>query len=280
MLDNLKNIFNKKNDSKNSNTSSSKKVETAGKSPSDKDVASAKQRSTIVKVIVALGLAYLAFDHFLAPEELPVPIDSSKNTVSAPTVPKKKKKREEAATAPDAGSTNNQGPSTAAPVINENSQVVPPPAPESLPTENTNVLPKENIETPELKIGESHKAPEVDNSQKIDELINQKIDLIDSQEAKKEVSNLESKIVQENIYIEPPNYEKIGRGLVYNCKGKHWACVEKEAYLICNKNMVWNNTNGKPSECISQNVYASEDDCNIIQKYNISTNVSTDFCKN
>lgn len=94
-----------------------------------------------------------------------------------------------------------------------------------------------------------------------------------------ENKTLESKIVEQNEYVDPPKYEVLGRGLVYNCKGKHWACVDKASYQICHKNMKFNSENGKPSECVTQNVYANEDDCNTVQRYNVSTNVSTSFCK-
>lgn len=29
------------------------------------------------------------------------------------------------------------------------------------------------------------------------------------------------------------NYQITGRGLIYNCKGKHWACVDKANYMRC-----------------------------------------------
>lgn len=93
-------------------------------------------------------------------------------------------------------------------------------------------------------------------------------------------TSLSSKIETVSEYVNPPKYETLGRGLVYNCKGKHWACVDKENYQVCFKNMKWNADNGKSSECVTQNVYANEDDCGKVQRYNVSTNVETSFCKN
>lgn len=93
-------------------------------------------------------------------------------------------------------------------------------------------------------------------------------------------TSLSSKVETVSEYVPPPKYEILGRGLIYNCKGKHWACVDKENYQVCFKNMKWNTDNGKASECVTQNVYANEDDCGKVQRYNVSTNVETSFCKN
>lgn len=93
-------------------------------------------------------------------------------------------------------------------------------------------------------------------------------------------TSLTSKVETVSEYVPPPKYEILGRGLIYNCKGKHWACVDKENYQVCFKNMKWNSDNGKASECVTQNVYANEDDCGKVQRYNVSTNVETSFCKN
>jgi len=99
------------------------------------------------------------------------------------------------------------------------------------------------------------------------------------EEGEKKETKLEDKIVADDVYTPPPVYDQLGRGLVYNCKEKHWACVEKSAYVLCNKNMLWNKSKGKPAECSVQNVYNSDADCNTVQKYNISTSKPTPFCQ-
>ncbi len=91
--------------------------------------------------------------------------------------------------------------------------------------------------------------------------------------------DLKDKIIVDEIYIDPPNYEILGRGLVYNCKEKFWSCVSKSAYLQCNKNMKWNNSNNKKSECAVVNVYNTDEDCQKIQKYNVAISKPTAFCK-
>ena len=99
----------------------------------------------------------------------------------------------------------------------------------------------------------------------------------DASAAKK--SSMEDKIVADDIYTSPPAYDQLGRGLVYNCKDKYWSCVDKLSYVACNKNMKWNKDHTKPAECFIQNVYNSDDDCSAVQKYNVSSNKDTAFCR-
>ena len=80
-------------------------------------------------------------------------------------------------------------------------------------------------------------------------------------------------------YVIPPNYEVMGRGLVYNCKGKYWACVSRKSYFQCRKNERWQNQKKKDLECHIARVYATDSDCKTIQKYNINMNAPTEFCK-
>jgi len=90
------------------------------------------------------------------------------------------------------------------------------------------------------------------------------------------VSDLDKK--QPKDYPKPPDYTLLGRGLVYNCKGKHWACVNKDSYFGCRTNMKWTKSNRKTLECTIVNVYSSADDCRIVQVHNINTRVSKEVC--
>lgn len=74
-------------------------------------------------------------------------------------------------------------------------------------------------------------------------------------------------------------YNLIGRGLVYNCKGKHWACVARDSWFKCKNNEKWSSANSKDKECKTIDVYASEDDCRTVQINNINTRKETSFCK-
>ena len=80
-------------------------------------------------------------------------------------------------------------------------------------------------------------------------------------------------------YTKPPNYSFRGRGLVYNCKGMHWACVDKESYIKCRENEKWQKNKNKKIECKTINVYKNIKDCNTIQLHKIHTLVKTNFCK-
>jgi len=75
------------------------------------------------------------------------------------------------------------------------------------------------------------------------------------------------------------NYLKVGRGLVYNCKGKYWACLNKSEYFNCRDNKEHLDLNKKLRECFPLEVYSSMRDCKIIQIHNINTLKKTDFCK-
>jgi hypothetical protein len=87
--------------------------------------------------------------------------------------------------------------------------------------------------------------------------------------------------LQKRIYpqAEPPVYTESGRGLVYNCAGRHWACVNKDSFLKCRGNMMWNKQSRKLPECVTRNVYRSSKDCYTIQTHNINTVKNTGFCK-
>jgi len=98
------------------------------------------------------------------------------------------------------------------------------------------------------------------------------------------------KIVEEKIeakepekerfdYVSPPDYLKFGRGLVYNCKVGHWACVDKASFFQCRNNQKHFKEIGKPTECYTKSVYSSDLDCRTIQLHFINTNEKTDFCK-
>lgn len=80
-------------------------------------------------------------------------------------------------------------------------------------------------------------------------------------------------------FVAAPDYNEVGRGLVYNCKGKHWACVDKYSYFACRDNLKWSKENSKPFECFTKDVYKNEVDCRVIQTHFVNTNEKTDFCK-
>lgn len=79
-------------------------------------------------------------------------------------------------------------------------------------------------------------------------------------------------------YVAPPDYEYKGRGLVYNCSGKHWACVDAPSYKACEDNSAGNKYLKKAAECYPFNVYESQKGCESIQSRMVSSGAKTNFC--
>ncbi|MDD4973203.1 MAG: hypothetical protein PHY93_02580 [Bacteriovorax sp.] len=253
-----------------------------------------KQISMIIRVVVVIGLGYLAVDHFLLKEDPQTQIEN------IPTKPRKHRVKPVVAAAVGK-TTSPENPSAVAPVDKATDKTSETKPVEALPpVENVNIAEKkvEEVpppkaeekaidETPIVKIASepASKMGEAKSSEQVDKSIDSLIDSVDEKDkmtdessAKKE-TKLEDKIVADDIYTEPPFYDQLGRGLVYNCKEKHWACIDKSSYVQCNKNMKWNKSHGKPAECSVLNVYNSDDDCGVVQKYNISTSKPTPFCQ-
>ena len=99
---------------------------------------------------------------------------------------------------------------------------------------------------------------------------------ISSQEDKPVPPN---KIRQKFQYSPSPDYSRSGRGLVYNCKGQHWACVDKVSYFQCRKNYFWSMQEKKSPDCAIKNVYANDNDCHIVHTHYLNNQQPTDFCK-
>ncbi len=79
-------------------------------------------------------------------------------------------------------------------------------------------------------------------------------------------------------YVAPPDYEYRGRGMVYNCSGKHWACVDGPSYKSCEDNYSSSKYLKKPIECYPFNVYDNQKGCEAMQNRLVSSNAKTDFC--
>lgn len=95
----------------------------------------------------------------------------------------------------------------------------------------------------------------------------------EEKEKKKELSE------KEKSYIAPPNYHLLGRGLVYNCKEKYWACVGKISYFQCGGHQKWSEEYQESPKCVTSNVYSSVKDCETVQAYYVDNNEPTDFCQ-
>jgi hypothetical protein len=91
-------------------------------------------------------------------------------------------------------------------------------------------------------------------------------------------SNKKDDVEAESTYVEPPPYDYFGRGLVYNCKGKHWACVDAPSFKICQQNFRALKGQGRSKECYADSVYQTDSACAWVQKKKIVGNAKTDFC--
>lgn len=237
-----------------------------------------KKTSMIIKVVVIVGLGYLAIDQFFLSANNEPNIDQ---LTSAP--PKKRRKPKLLETTKTAETPKTEIP---APAV----QPQPEPVPETPPvlTEEP-VPPVESIniadkpveeETDKAIVGEIPEKEPVVGENNLDQRLDQLIDNVEKKETSAEKEpDLAEKIVEEETYTAPPDYDALGRGLVYNCKDKFWACIDKPGYITCGKNMKWNKAKGNAMECAVQNVYSSDEDCIKIQKYNVSTNQETKFCQ-
>ncbi|MBF0297163.1 MAG: hypothetical protein HQK51_00465 [Oligoflexia bacterium] len=94
--------------------------------------------------------------------------------------------------------------------------------------------------------------------------------------------NPDSLTNENNAHALPiPNYNSKGRGLVYNCKGKHWACLNKEHYFQCKSNQIWSKQKNTSPTCVIFEVYASEEDCIETQKMKVNESGSASkLCDN
>lgn len=135
--------------------------------------------------------------------------------------------------------------------------------------------------TPEVEAA-PEATPEIEAAMGQQDDMSKEIDtLVDTVEEKKKdpVDKMKQMLGAKTDYIAPPSFERSGRGLVYNCAGKHWACVDKLSYFQCRGNEVWSLQNKKNPDCSIKNVYATDRDCEAIQAYYVKFNEPTGFCQ-
>ena len=130
----------------------------------------------------------------------------------------------------------------------------------------------------------SLESPDKDPSKALDNLANDVENNEAAESAKglsalgKALSKMKEEPKKKFTVTKAPDYLITGRGLVYNCRGKHWACVDKKSYFKCAANLKDNKKIGKRPDCGTVAVYQTEEDCQVIQLYNINTSQKTDFC--
>lgn len=274
---------------------------------SSEDEKKKKRNSMIIKVIIILGIGYYAVDEFV--------LKTSEPTIEEllAKAPKRKRPKPVKAAIDAAAVVNTEAattPATTPEVDPEASDVnidassgIAISTAETLPIENVNVLDKSeetamssstsNSDSEQSSLETETRVGESSVDQRLDQLVDnveqtppsspiEEIKIPSHTESpatsESSASSMASKIVEGITETPPPAYDQLGRGLVYNCKDKYWACLDKPAYVTCNKNMKWNKSKGNTAECTVSNIYGSEEDCAKVQKYNVSTNASTEFC--
>ena len=273
-----------------------------------KEEKSKKMKSMIIKVIVIIGLGYFALDEFVlkgtqeqaeTDTSIQKPKTKIKKVVEADASTNELPPTEEESIEPTGTSPASVEEET--PTAQADESVVS----EEAPIENINVLEKtEEIApvAPVEKIVDETPAPleeevisqttmgESNIDQKLDDLVDN-VEQFAPSNPMEEIKipsmgesatppSMASKITEVVIETPPPVYDQVGRGLVYNCKDKFWACLDKPAYITCSKNQKWNNSKGNSVECVVADIYSSDEDCAKVQKHNVSTSAATAFCQN
>ena len=128
------------------------------------------------------------------------------------------------------------------------------------------------VPTPVAETSSNDESDTSSNMDKLFEAVDKTTEMAEKEAAKVKTNR------DDPSYIAPPNYSRIGRGLVYNCRDGHWACVDKFTYFTCYENQKWNERNNQSTECVTRDVYASVSDCSAIQKFYVNKPEPTDFC--
>jgi hypothetical protein len=154
---------------------------------------------------------------------------------------------------------------------------------ENLPTKKVETTPTEETAPSEeatLANEPTPSLPKMGQNQNTEEM--KKVE----EEIKNNSKSLEDKMLEsikeakKKEYVGPPNYENLGRGLVYNCTDKHWSCVDKKSFFQCRDNHAWIRANKKTPECAIKNVYANVKDCQKVQQYYVDNLITMDECSN
>ncbi len=281
---------------------------------SSADEAAKKKKSLIIKVVVVGALAVvLLYDEIFPPTDDQIP-----ETASSPFKKPIRNKKNPEATAPNptpeapAANVSNTTEVTASDSTTsevqtapgstpsesvatetvENAPVEAPPVEESVTTETTT-----SESTPEASVTDTSNASSTETSSETTDQesvvpVEGSVDTVDETVNSNGDENLTDKILQDletqvkttkveneqKEYVAPPDYEFVGRGLVYNCVGKHWACLDGASYKLCETNLASVKYQKKSIECYPVNVYQNQKGCELIQNRMVSSSAKTNFC--
>jgi flagellar basal body-associated protein FliL len=284
-------------------------------SDSDADAAK-KKKSKILQIAIGVGLVLFILSDYIIPPEEPAPVAvvkkrNKKVPVAETTAPATEEPKTEAAagtettteTPSEVTETNSDSPVTVTSQEPATTELVTEPTPEATTTETVTTTPEPTAtepvpgSTPEPTttveatsttetttttepIDTSHdpgNTPDsVDGTQTTGTTDENLTDQI-LQDLEKQVKT-DKPIVKKTEYVTAPDYEYRGRGLVYNCRGKHWACIDAPSYKACEDNSSSTKYLKKTTECVPFNVYETLKGCESMQNRMVSSSAKTNFC--
>jgi len=310
LLHKLKGKFSELTSKEKQNSSS----EESGESSADE--AAKKKKSLIIKVVVVGALAVvLLYDEIFPPTDDQIP-ETASSPFKKPIRNKKNPEASTPVPTPEAPAANEANNAAATPSDSTTSEVTPEAVPsegsatetaesgpveasspeESVTTETT-TLEKTPESTPETSVVDTSTAPSTETTTETTAQENvvsaePSTDTVDETVNSTDDENLTDKILQDletqvktkkveneqKEYVAPPDYEFVGRGLVYNCIGKHWACLDGASYKLCETNLASVKYQKKSIECYPFNVYQNQKGCELTQNRMVSSSAKTNFC--
>lgn len=269
------------------------KIQSLQKKPTTKSAPAGNEdkKKKIIYAVIGVGLLVILFsDEIFPPEQAP---EQAASSFTRPVRKKPQPKTETEATpttetpaetAPEStGEAITDTPSDS-PVDVTSTETLPT---EALPDTSTESIPDATVETtPDTSTVDTATETIPDSS------FSSSIDTVDGEATPSSNDNLTDQILQDlekqakssqvtetkKEYVSPPDYEYRGRGLVYNCAGKHWACIDAPSYKSCEDNNSSTKHLGKAIECYPFNVYDSVKGCENMQNRMVSSSAKTNFC--
>ncbi len=268
----------------------------------DAEAAKKKKKSKLIQIVIGGGLVLFLLSDYIIPTEEPAPVVSS---FKKPNRKKNKKPENPPAVEPPAATDAPKGDT---PAVSEKepeatATETSPDSPVTVTSENVPTVDKTETDTVVAEDSQVVVEPPVETSPPVVEETPQVVesaetpastDSIDGSDAPATPGdeNLTDKILQDlekqakttkapeqkKDYVAPPDYEYKGRGLVYNCIGKHWACVDAPSYKTCEDNFSSVQYLKKKTECYSFNVYETAKGCDMMQNRMVSSSAKTNFC--
>lgn len=284
--------------------------EKASKSSSTKEKKKPNQRTVLIYAAVAVGLGALLYEDVMkaiegepevpAVAEVPLhksrkknplenaPASSEKTSETPPSdvpvadIPPTDSPVEAPTDLPSSDTPVAETPPTDVPVVD-----VPTEAPSDIPVVDfsTDVPTTTEAPTDAPIVDVPITAPEDATVSSTEDTVDGSVPTSDGDMTDKILQDLENQVKKTEpkrevtTYVSPPDYEYRGRGLVYNCVGRHWACVDGSSYKSCEDNFSSTNYLKKKIECYPFNVYAAPRGCESMQNRVVSSNAKTDFCK-